>query len=327
MGTMGFVPLSSTMQIPALLSLLLIPLALADSPSHRPVFTAFHHNPAPTYQVPPTPPPTPAPTYHAPTPAPTYHEPAPTYQEPEPAYHAPEPAYHAPEPAYHAPAPAYHAPAPTYHAPECSVEDEVLAAEVCTPTLAKKCTKEYLAKLAIVKKEQCVSVSRTVCTESYVKVDNEICTYSCSPKTVKTTGKTVEITFKKECQKNVVSVCEPAGYGGYGHNNYCTETYQETCYNTPVLTPVEPSVEVSYPEPKKTCVNKPIDLPQVRCGVVSSKKCFYVPDVETVTVDVEKCTTGLGAPTCQGIELTLPKQVCKQTLQPAYCHPTSTYHA
>merc|ERR1739848_885609 len=145
MGTMGFIPLSSTMQIPALLSLLLIPLALADSPSHRPVFTAFHHNPAPTYQVPTTPPPTPAPAYHAPTPAPTYHEPAPTYQEPEPAYHAPEPAYHAPEPAYHAPAPAYHAPAPTYHAPECSVEDEVLAAEVCPPTLAKKCTKEYLA--------------------------------------------------------------------------------------------------------------------------------------------------------------------------------------
>merc|ERR1711970_1337940 len=104
---MGFIPLSSTMQIPVLLSLLLIPLALADSPRHRPVFTAFHHNPAPTYQE-PTPAPTPAPVYHAPTPAPTYHEPA----------------------------PAYHAPAPTYHAPECSVEDEVLSAEVCTPSLA-----------------------------------------------------------------------------------------------------------------------------------------------------------------------------------------------
>jgi len=286
---------------------------------HCPVFTAFHHNPAPTYQE-PTPAPTPAPVYHAPTPAPTYHEPA-------PAYHAPAPTYHAPAPAYHAPAPAYHAPAPTYHAPECSVEDEVLSAEVCTPSLATNCAKVSLAKLDIVKKEQCVSVSRTVCTESSVKIDNEICTYSYSPKTVKTTGKTVEVSFHKECQKNVVSVCEPAGYGGYGHNNYCTETYQETCYNTPVLTPVEPSVEVSYPEPKKTCVNKPIDLPQVRCGVVSSKKCFYVPDVETVTVDVEKCTSGLGAPTCQGIELTLPKQVCKQTLQPAYGHPTSTYHA
>merc|ERR1712168_951282 len=315
----AFIPLSSTMQIPALLSFLLIPLALADSPRHRPVFTAFHHNPAPTYQE-PTPPATPAPVYHAPTPAPTYHEPAPTYHEPAPTYHAPAPAYHAP-------APAYHAPAATYHAPECSVEDEVLSAEVCTPSLATNCAKVSLAKLDIVKKEQCVSVSRTVCTESSVKIDNEICTYSYSPKTVKTTGKTVEVSFHKECQKNVVSVCGPAGYGGYGHNNYCTKTYQETCYNTPVLTPVEPSVEVSYPEPKKTCVNKPIDLPQVRCGVVSSKKCFYVPDVETVTVDVEKWTSGLGAPTCQGIDLTLPKQVCKQTLHPAYGHPTSTYHA
>jgi len=282
--------LSSTMQIPALLSIL-IPLALADSPS-RPVFTAFHH----------AAPPAPAPT--------TYHEPAPVVHVAAPTYHAPAP--------------------PTYHAPQpaCSVEDEVLEAEVCTPGLATNCAKVSLSKLDIVKREQCESITRTVCTESSITVDNEICTYSYSPKTVKATAKTVEISFHKECQKNAVSVCEPTGYGGYGHNTYCTEVYQETCYNTPVLTPVEPSVEVTYPEPQKHCVNKPIELPQVKCGEVTSKKCFYVPDVETTSVYAEKCTTGIGAPKCQGVELTLPKQVCKQTIhqpQPVYAHPTSHY--
>merc|ERR1711862_770635 len=90
---------------------------------------------------------------------------------------------------------------------------------------------------------------------------------------------------------------QPQGYGyghqGYGHN-YCKEVAQETCYNVPVVTVVEPAVDVTYPEPIKTCVNKPIS----------------VPEVEDVTEAAEKCVTGLTDPACQGVELTLPKQVC-----------------
>ena len=55
----------------------------------------------------------------------------------------------------------------------------------------------------------------------------------------------------------MVTVCQPsAGYGyhAYGHN-YCKEA-QETGYKVPVLTVVEPAVDVTYPEPIKTCVNK-----------------------------------------------------------------------
>ncbi len=46
----------------------------------------------------------------------------------------------------------------------------------------------------------------------------------------------------------MVTVCQPAAYGyghGYGHN-YCKEVAQETCYNVPVLTVVEPEVEVIF---------------------------------------------------------------------------------
>ena len=66
---------------------------------------------------------------------------------------------------------------------------------MCTPGLATNCAKVSLSKLDIVKREQCESITRTVCTESSITVDNEICTYSYSPKTVKATAKTVEISL------------------------------------------------------------------------------------------------------------------------------------
>merc|ERR1711890_55817 len=112
----------------------------------------------------------------------------------------------------------------------------------------------------------------------------------------------------------MVTVCLPnAGYGyhAYGHN-YCKEVAQETCYNVPVLTVVEPAVDVIYPEPIKTCVNKPISLPRISCEDLSEEKCITVPEIEVVSETFEKCVTGLTAPACQAVELTLPKQVCKE---------------
>ena len=173
-------------------------------------------------------------------------------------------------PAYGAPAygaPAYGAPAyPAYEAPKhnCSVLDVVEAAEVCTPAFVTVCEPVVLSRKNVVDKQQCYTVTRTVCTESVEEIDNEVCTYSYQPKTEATTAKTVEVSFKKECTHQMVTVCQPApaygpsyggGYGApaanYGHN-YCKEVAQETCFNTPVVTPVLPPVEVVYPEPIKT---------------------------------------------------------------------------
>merc|ERR1712127_1062348 len=129
----------------------------------------------------------------------------------------------------------------------------------------------------------------------------------------------------KECVTQMVTVCQSAQYGyghGYGHN-YCKEVAQETCYNVPVVTAVEPAVDVTYPEPIKTCVNKPISLPRISC--------------EDLTETLEKCVTQLAAPACQAVELTLPKQVCVEIVygyaadapkheEPVYT-PAPAYHA
>merc|ERR1712172_351167 len=196
----------------------------------------------------------------------------------------------------------------------CSVLDVVEVAEVCTPALATECTPIELGRKSIKEVEQCYTATRTVCTESTEVIDNEVCTYSYQPKTEGTTAKTVEVSFEKQCENMMVTVCQPnAGYGyhAYGHN-YCKEVAQETCYNVPVLTVVEPAVDVIYPEPIKTCVNKPISLPRISCEDLSEEKCITVPEIEVVSETFEKCVTGLTDPACQAVELTLPKQVCKE---------------
>merc|ERR1712032_1423675 len=207
-----------------------------------------------------------------------------------------------------APAP-YHAPAYAYEAPKhnCSVVDVVESAEVCTPAFATECADVELPIKKIIDVEMCYPVTATVCAESTQVIDNEICVYEYAQKTEETTAKTVEVTFNKECNVQMVTVCQPTpgyGYHSYGHN-YCKEVAQETCYNVPVVAPVEPAVTVAYPEPKKVCVNKPIDLPIITCEDVVSETCITVPEVEEGIAVV-------AAPACSTVELTLPKQVCKE---------------
>merc|ERR1719208_365007 len=97
--------------------------------------------------------------------------------------------YH--QPAYHQPAylqPAYHQPHYGYEHPKhnCSVEDVVEAAEVCTPALETVCNPVELSRKNIKDVEQCYTVTRTVCTESIEEIDNEVCTYSYQPKSEET---------------------------------------------------------------------------------------------------------------------------------------------
>jgi hypothetical protein len=254
-----------------------------------------------------------APVHHA------VHHAAPVHHAVHAVHHA-APVHHAVHhaPAYGHPAPAYghHAPAYAYEAPKhnCSVQDVVEAAEVCTPAFETVCAPVELPIKKIIDVEQCYDVTRTVCSESIEVVENEICVYHYEQKSEETTAQTVEVTFERICDTQMVTVCQPTpgyGYHSYGHN-YCKEVAQETCYNSPVVTPTNPPVTVAYPEPIKTCVDKPISLPRISCEDLTENKCITVPEVEDDVAIIEKCITQLGAPDCSTVELTLPKQVCKE---------------
>merc|ERR1712086_494314 len=125
-----------------------------------------------------------------------------------------------------------------------------------------------------------MGVKKTVCVESIEVIDQEVCVYKYKQVSEDTVAKTVEVTFKKVVDVQMVTVCQPGqhGYGGYRHN-YCKEVAQETAYNVPVVTAVDIPVTVAYPAPKKVCVDKPISLPVVSCADISEQRTIQVPTV------------------------------------------------
>ena len=134
------------------------------------------------------------PTYK-PAPAPTY-KPTPAPYKPEPVYHKPAPAYGHHAPAYGHHAPAYgHGHGYGYEKPKhnCTVQDVIEEADVCTPTLTQVCEDVELPIKRVVDKEMCYTVTRTVCTESIEEIPQEVCTYSYQKKYEGTTAKTVEV--------------------------------------------------------------------------------------------------------------------------------------
>merc|ERR1739848_873965 len=284
------------------------------SPHHAPA--PVYHEPAPVYTTTTTTT-TPAP-YVPPTPAP-YEPTPPAPYHPEPSY---QPAPYVPAPASYHPAP-YH-PAPSYgYEPQanCSVENVSEYAEVCVPAFETACTYVELDIKKIVDKEQCNTITRTVCTEGYKTIPNKICSYKYQEKTDDAVATTVKVTFKKSEHTTYVSQCEPAGYGhggygGYGQQ-YCRDVPQITKYNSPVVTPDSVAVKVIYPEAVSVCVNKPISLPIITCRDVSEEKCITVPYIAYDKESVKKCETKLAAPSCSKVTLTLPKQVSIETA-PAY---------
>jgi len=253
-------------------------------------------------------------------------------------------------PVHHAPA--YGHPAPHYggygyEEPKhnCSVLDVTQVAEECTPVILTACAAASLPIKIIKDAPFTYTVVRTVCTLGTETVNQEVCNTEYSDYEEETTGKTVEISFEKVEKVQMVTVCQPiptypaypapapyGGYGGhphfgkrsadgpvahghghgYGYGKHCKEVAQTTTYSVPKATVVEPPVTVLYPKPSFPCVDKPFELPTVQCADIEEEKTIMVPQVEDSEAFIEKCVSTLGAPDCKGVELTLPKQVCKE---------------
>jgi len=125
----------------------------------------------------------------------------------------------------------------------------------------------------------------------------------------------------------MVTVCDP-GYNayGYGHEIHCKEVAQETCYNAPELAEDIQPQTVVFPEPAKTCVQKPIDLVVVTCDDVVTEKCITVPEVEEGEEVHEVCKPQLGEPDCNPVVLELPKERCIEIVY-GYAHGYGEHHS
>merc|ERR1712058_154467 len=147
------------------------------------------------------------------------------------------------------------------------------------------------------------------------------------PKTVDTTAKSVSVLFTTPCTTQMVTVCDP-GYNayGYGHDIHCKEVAQETCYNAPELAEDIQPQTVVFPEPIKTCVQKPIDLVVVTCDDVVAEKCITVPEVEEGEEVHQVCKPELGEPDRNPVVLELPKERCIEIVY-GYAHGYGEHHS
>jgi len=273
--------------------------------------------------------------YPKPTPAPSY----PT----EPAYStapAPAPSYSTSQPSYPAPAPSYQQHSqPQYQQPShykqpthnCTVENEKIYAEVCTPTFVPRCEPVTLKGTKIAEGEKCLSITRTVCAQTTEETTVMLCSikYESKPSTAQAT--TIEVGFAKECNTQMVTVCEPQkypqqhGYSPYRKESYqhCTEIAQETCYNKPQLKPKQEQVDVTLPEAVQECGPQRVMLPTVECEDITEERCVPLPSLEAADVSAEQCSVEAGPPSCNQVELVLPKQVCKELI---YGHASKPVH-
>ena len=196
----------------------------------------------------------------------------------------------------------------------CSLEVVVEEAEVCTPTLTTSCSSMDLPVKRVKERRQCETIARTVCTASTEVVENEVCVYTYVAKSQDTVASTVSLAYSRECRQQAMTECQHGhhtAYSNYG-SKQCKEVAGETCYNLPRVTPLQQPVTVTFPEAVMRCENRPIDLPRVSCENMMEEKCFMVPEIMEDTETVEKCEVMLGAPDCRMVELSLPKQVCRQ---------------
>ena len=155
------------------------------------------------------------------------------YERPERGVHHPHyPPPPPPPPPHHtAQYSGYHAPAPPplySHRPShnCSVEDELLTAEICTPTYTTSCGPVTVRGTKLAEREECVDITRTVCTTSTASQDVQICLVEYQPAVKQAEAITVEVKFAKECDKQMVTVCQPQpaySAGTYHTVQHCKE--------------------------------------------------------------------------------------------------------
>ena len=120
-------------------------------------------------------------------------------------------------------------PAPRYsHHPShnCSVEDELLTAEICTPTYTTSCGPVSVRGTKLAEREECVDITRTVCTTEDTRQEVEICLVEYQPAVTQAEAITVEVKFSKVCDKQMVTVCQPQpaySAGTYHTVQHCKE--------------------------------------------------------------------------------------------------------
>jgi len=211
----------------------------------------------------------------------------------------------------HAPAYGY---GPQYH---CRDTNTSVYAEVCVPAFTTKVTPIELAVKVVQDADYCYDQIVTVCTAADAIEQHELCTYSYAPLVSDLTGTVTQVTYADKSETMKVTSCKPSGYGdhyGAGEHQYCREEYQTQAYKVPLVTePLDVALQLTNPEPVKTCVVKDIVVTTVTCADEVNNVCFNVAELVDGTNVIDQQEVILGEPNCNPVTLTLPTKACKKS--------------
>jgi hypothetical protein len=230
---------------------------------------------------------------------PHYHpEPAPYRGEPAPASYHPEPTYRPEEPKAN-----------------CTLDEVKKEEMVCGPGKPDKDCKPIEVKyMKISTEEQCYEVTRTVCSESVVEEDREICKYEFKHASRQEQATGVDVTFNKTKKSKGVEICNKVPVRGYGYvktyENVCHDAIQTTETVSPSVSSRDFPVAISGPEIVRTCITKRMKIPMVDCKDVTENKCTMAPMLVDAVEELEICEYNLGKEECRESKLYLPIQTC-----------------
>merc|ERR1712223_2285934 len=211
----------------------------------------------------------------------------------------------------HAPAYGY---GPQYH---CRDTNTSVYAEVCVPAFTTVEKPITLDVKVVEDNDYCYEQIKTVCSLITTPSSHELCTYSYEDKTDTLDARVTKVTYAEKSETMKVTSCKPSGYGdhyGAGEHQYCREEYQTQAYKVPLVTePLEVAVQLTNPEPVKTCVTKDITVTTVTCEDQVNNVCFNVAKFVDATNVIDQQEVILGEPNCNPVTLTLPTKACKKS--------------
>merc|ERR1739848_745011 len=211
----------------------------------------------------------------------------------------------------HAPAYGY---GPQYH---CRDTNTSVYAEVCVPAFTTVDKPITLDVKVVEDNDYCYQQITTVCSLTTTETSHELCTYTYADKTDTLDARVTQVTYAEKSETMKVTSCKPSGYGdhyGAGEHQYCREEYQTQAYKVPLVTePLEVALQLTNPEPVKTCVVKDIVVTTVTCADEVNNACFNVAELVDGTNVIDQQEVILGEPNCNPVTLTLPTKACKKS--------------
>merc|ERR550517_1675660 len=198
----------------------------------------------------------------------SHAQPAQDYSRPAPFVH-----HELPQHQQYQPAARQHQQAPGGDKSQCRLDYVERSGEVCVPTFTTDCDKEDLNSGLIIRhKEECYSVTKTVCTERTDIEDMEVCATRLTMISQEAEARVVSAVWREECEEE--RTCLP------GPGYHCAESVRHVCSQTPALVPVTRTVSLKLPQPVQTCIIKQVLLPRIQCQQVKERRCVMAASTE-----------------------------------------------